>query len=70
MRNLLCWLGIHRWVFLTKTGSPASTVGREGEANAAHEYRPADVVMAEWRQKCTASVEVGRERRRDDERDR
>jgi hypothetical protein len=22
MRNLLCWLGIHRWVFLPKTGSP------------------------------------------------
>jgi hypothetical protein len=22
MRNLLCWLGIHRCVFLTKTGSP------------------------------------------------
>jgi hypothetical protein len=31
--------------------------GREGESNAAHEYRPAEPVMVEWRAKCARAVE-------------
>ena len=31
--------------------------GREGERDAAHEYRPSDAVMAEWDRRCVLAAD-------------